>query len=128
MLDRQSIEFRGLEVAPREFLLAAIEPKLQPLAGDTDVCVMWNTVIGTKNGKRTQINYYLWDEADTQNEITAMARVTGFSAAIGALFIGRGMIKNNGIVPPEDGITGELYEAFMGELKMREIKIMEVID
>jgi len=128
MLDLQSIEFRGLEVAPREFLLAAIEPKLQPLAGDTDVCVMWNTVIGTKNGKRTQINYYLWDEADTQNEITAMARVTGFSAAIGALFIGRGMIKNNGIVPPEDGITGELYEAFMGELKMREIKIMEVID
>jgi saccharopine dehydrogenase-like NADP-dependent oxidoreductase len=97
MLDLQPIEFRSLKVAPREFLLAVIEPKLRPLAGDTDVCVMWNTVIGTKNGKRTQINYYLWDEADIQNKITAMARLTGFSAAIGALFIGRSMITSEGI-------------------------------
>jgi len=86
---------------------------------------MWNTVVGIKNGQQTKINYYLWDEADTKNEISAMARVTGFSAAIGALFIGRGMITNKGIVPPENGITGELYKAFMDELKKREIRVIE---
>ncbi len=125
LLDLQPIEIRGLKIAPREFLLSVIEPKLRPLADDTDVCVMWNTVVGTKNGKRTQINYYLWDKADTQNGISAMARVTGFSAAIGALFIGRGMVMNKGIVPPEDGIKGELYKAFMDELKRRKIEIVE---
>ena len=125
LLDLQSIEVRGVQIAPREFLLAAIEPKLRPLAGDTDVCVMWNTVSGTKDGKQTKVNYYLWDEADVKNKISAMARGTGFSAAIGALFIGRGMITNKGIVPPEDGIKGELYEAFIGELEKRDIRVLE---
>jgi saccharopine dehydrogenase-like NADP-dependent oxidoreductase len=125
LLDLQPVEIRGLKIAPREFLLAVIEPKLRPLAGDTDICVMWNTVVGIKNGQQTKINYYLWDEANTKNEISAMARVTGFSAAIGALFIGRGMITNKGIVPPENGITGELYKAFMDELKKREIRVIE---
>jgi lysine 6-dehydrogenase len=125
MFDLQPIEMRGVKIAPREFLLAVIEPKLRPFASDTDACVMWNTVVGTKNGKRTQINYYLWDKADIKNEISAMARVTGFSAAIGALFIGRGMITSKGIVPPEDGIKGELYEAFMSELEKRAIRVLE---
>jgi lysine 6-dehydrogenase len=125
MLDLQPIEMRGVKIAPREFLLAVIEPKLRPFASDTDACVMWNTVVGTRNGRRTQINYYLWDEADAQNGISAMAQVTGFSAAIGALFIGRGMITNKGIVPPEDGIKGELYEVFMNELEKRDIRVLE---
>jgi len=126
MLDLQPQKIRGLKIAPREFLLAVIEPKLRPRAGDTDVCVMWNTVVGMKDGRRTRLNYYLWDEADTQNGISAMARVTGFSTAIGALFIGRGAITNKGIVPPEDGIKGELYEVFIDELGKRGIKVIEV--
>jgi saccharopine dehydrogenase-like NADP-dependent oxidoreductase len=126
MLDLQPLEISGAKITPREFLLTVIEPKLRPRAGDTDVCVMWNTVVGTKDGRRTRLNYYLWDEADTQNGISAMARVTGFSAAIGALFLGRGAITHKGIVPPEDSIKGELYEAFMDELEKRNIKVIEV--
>jgi len=125
MLDLQPLEIRGLEIKPREFLLAAIEPKLKPRADDTDVCVMWNTVVGIKNGRTTHINCYLWDEADTQNGISAMARVTGFSAAIGALLIGRGEINKKGIIPPEDGLKGTLYGTFIDELAKRGIKIIE---
>ena len=126
MLDLQPLDINGLKIAPREFLVAVIEPKLRPHASDTDVCVMWNTVVGTKDGHRTRLNYYLWDEADTQNGISAMARVTGFSAAIGALFIGRGAIIHKGIIAPENIIKGELYEAFMEELEMRGIKVIDV--
>lgn len=54
-----------------------------------------------------------------------MARVTGFSAAIGALFIGRGAIIQRGIIPPENVIKGELYEAFMDELEKRGIKVIK---
>ena len=126
MLDLKPLDINGVIIAPREFLLAVIEPKLRPRAGDTDVCVMWNTVVGTKDGRIRKINYYLWDEADTNNRISAMARVTGFSAAIGALFIGRGAITSKGIVPPEDTIKGELYEAFMDELEKRGINVIDV--
>ena len=128
LLDLQPLEIKGTEIVPREFLLALIEPKLQPLEGDTDVCVMWNTVEGMKDGRRMRLNYYLWDEADTENGISSMARVTGFSAAIGALLIGRGMITDKGIVPPEDGIMGSVYETFMDELEKRGIKIIEVAE
>ena len=54
-----------------------------------------------------------------------MARVTGFSAAIGALLIGRGAITKKGIIPPEDGIKGELYGVFIEELRKRGIQVIK---
>jgi len=127
MLDLAPVEFNSTKIAPRDFLLSIIDPKLRPLQGDTDVCVMWNTVTGVKNGKKMRIDYYMWDEADTRNGISSMGRVTGFSAAIGAMFIGRGEIEKKGIVAPEDAIEGKVYQKFMNELGKRNITIDEVV-
>jgi lysine 6-dehydrogenase len=127
LLDLEPVEFQGVEIAPREFLLSLITPKLQAREGETDVCVMYNTVTGIKGGKKTRIDYYMWDEADTERGHSSMARVTGFPCAITAKFIARGEIKENGIVPPEDCIEGELYEEFMAELEKRDINILEEI-
>jgi len=127
MLDLAPIEFSGMKIVPRDFLLSIINPKLSTFEGDTDVCVMWNTVMGVKDGQKTRVDYYMWDEADTENGISSMARVTGFSAAIGAKFIGSGEIKKKGIVAPEDCIEGELYEKFMNELRERGINILEIV-
>ncbi|MGB2894540.1 MAG: saccharopine dehydrogenase C-terminal domain-containing protein [Anaerolineales bacterium] len=127
LLDLEPVDFAGTAIVPREFLLALIGPRLQPLEGDTDVCVMWNTVTGIKDGKATEIHSYMWDEADTENGISSMARVTGFSAAIGALFIGRGLITAKGIVPPEDCFEGDVFKLFLEEIKKRDIHILEKI-
>lgn len=127
LLDLEPVDFAGTAIVPREFLLAMIGPRLQPLEGDSDVCVMWNTVAGIKDGKATEIHSYMWDKADTENGISSMARVTGFSAAIGALFIGRGLITEKGIVPPEDCFKGEVFTRFLEEIKKRDIHILEEI-
>ncbi len=127
MLNLTPVEFNGMKIAPRDFLISVIAPKLNPLEGDTDVCVMWNTVIGAKNGQKMRIDYYMWDEADTKSGISSMSRVTAFPAAIGAILIGRGEIEKRGIVAPEDCIEGELYEKFMNELRKRNITILEVV-
>lgn len=127
LLDLEPIQIEGTLIAPRDFLLALVEPHLQPREGDTDVCVMWNSVTGVKDGKATEIHSYLWDEADTERGISSMARVTGFSAAIGAAFIGRGMITETGIVPPEDCFEGEVFDRFLDELKKRDIHILEEV-
>jgi saccharopine dehydrogenase-like NADP-dependent oxidoreductase len=127
LLDLEPVQVGDVSVVPREVLLALIEPRLQPLEGDTDVCVMWNNVTGTKDGKPAEVHSYLWDEADTENGISSMARVTGFSAAIGAAFIGRGMITEKGIVPPEDCFYGEVYDRFIDELAKREIHVLEEV-
>ena len=126
MLDLTPVDFMGMEIAPRDFLLSVIGPKLKAFEGDTDVCVMWNTVTGTKNGQKMRIDYYMWEEADTENGVSAMGRATGFPAAIGAKLIGIGEIEKKGIVAPEDAIEGKVYQKFMDELGKKNITILEV--
>ena len=127
LLDLTPVDVKGTKVVPREVLLALIEPRLRGGAGETDVCVMYNTVIGTKNGKPTKVEYFMWDEADKVNGISSMARVTGFSAAIGAVHVGRGRITGRGIVAPEDCYDSALYKEFIKELERRDIHIIEEV-
>ncbi len=125
LLDLGPVDFEGQKIVPREFLLSMITPRLQPEQGDTDVCVMWNSVVGKKDGKKTRIDYYMWDVADTELGFSAMQRVTGFPCAIAAVMIGKGAIQEKGIVPPEDCIKGDLYDEFVDELAKRNINILE---
>ena len=126
MLDSVPIEFKGTKISPREFLSHIMTPKLQPLEGETDVCVMWNTVNGIKDGQKMRIDYYMWEEADTENGISAMGRVTAFPEAIATVMLGKGEITKKGIVAPEDAIEGKIYKNFLEELKRRKINILEV--
>jgi lysine 6-dehydrogenase len=121
LLDLVPIDANGRLIRPRDFFLSLIEPRLRPLAGDEDVCVMWNTA----SGRDGRVDYYMWAHADIKNGISAMARVTGFSAAIGARMLGRGEIRKKGIVPPEDAVSGKLYREFMNELAKRDIIVAE---
>ena len=70
----------------------------------------------------------MWEEADTENGISAMGRVTGFPAAIAAKLIGRGEIEKRGIVAPEDAIEGRVYQHFMEELTEKNITVLEVTE
>ena len=128
MLDLDPVEVNGVKVVPRDVLLARIEPRLRAQPGETDVCIMYNTVDGVKNGQKTRVSYHLWDEADTRNSVSSMGRVTGYSAAIGAIMVGKGMIAEQGIVPPEDCIYGANYTHFIAELEKRNIRILETVE
>jgi len=126
LLDIEPKDFNGVKIAPREFLSFLITPKLLPNEGETDVCVMYNTVEGKKGGRKKRIEYFMWDEADRKNGLSSMMRVTGFPVAIAARWIARGKIKGKGIVAPEDAISGKLYEEFLKELAKRKILIKTV--
>jgi saccharopine dehydrogenase-like NADP-dependent oxidoreductase len=128
LLDLDPHEFDGKKIVPREFLLSLITPKLRAGEGETDVCVMYNTTSGKKNGKNVKIEHFMWDEADKENGISSMMRATGYPIAIGAKLILEGEITEKGIVPPEDAIDGKLYGRFMEELKTRGIDVLEVVE
>ncbi|MBS3790169.1 MAG: saccharopine dehydrogenase NADP-binding domain-containing protein [Candidatus Thermoplasmatota archaeon] len=125
MLDNEPIPVRGKEVVPREVLSAAVTPKLKPEKGDKDVCVMWNTAEGEKNGEPLRIDYYMWDEADAETGLTAMQRTTGFPPAITAEMLAKDKIPEKGIVPPEDCIKNEIYEEMMERLEKVDIQVLE---
>jgi lysine 6-dehydrogenase len=128
LLGIDPVDIEGQRVVPRKVLLGLITPKLRNQPGETDVCVMYCTVTGLKGGKKTRYSYWMWEEADTKAGISGMGRVTGFPAAIGAVMIGKGMIKEKGCVPPEDCIYGDNYTYFINECAKRNIKIIETVD
>lgn len=113
-------------LVPREVFAAIVTPRLAPGAQDRDVCVMFNTIVGERGGARVCIEQRMWAEPDAQNDFTAMAKVTGFPAAIGARWLAQGKIRGGpGIVAPEDGVVGDTYPLFLAELARRGIVIEE---
>jgi saccharopine dehydrogenase-like NADP-dependent oxidoreductase len=126
LFEETPMEFDGARISPREFLLKMIDPRLVPCKGDGDVCVMYNTIIGEKNGRPHKVEYFMWEEANA--EFSAMARVTGFPAAIGAKMIGTGKIALRGIRAPEECFIGDNYQDFLNELKACDIHVAEDLE
>lgn len=127
LLDLAPIDFDGRNVVPREFLLALLTPRLESRPGESDVCVMYNTVRGTRDGRPVTIEHRMWEEADPESGLSAMARVTGFPVAIVARLLANGSIRKPGILAPEEAIGADLYPDFMRELAARRIRIEETV-
>ncbi len=125
LFDETPVDFEGVKISPRKFLLSIINPLLVPREGDGDVCVMYNTVTGKKNNIPHKIEYFMWENAD--HEFSAMGRVTSFPAAIGAKLVASGKIDLRGVRAPEECIAGENYKWFLEELEKKDICIKEKI-
>lgn len=125
MLSKAPVETKWGKIAPREFLLDILNPKLKPLPEDKDACVMYNTVTGIKNGKEAKVEYHMWDEA--RNGFTGMQRVTGFPAAIGGKLVAGKKIRLTGVRAPEECIQDEHYKSMVDELALQDIQIKEKV-
>jgi len=125
LLDTESVEVDGAEVVPRDFLSKVITPKLKPKEGDRDMCVMWNTAEGTKNGESVRIDYYMLDREDPEMGLTAMQRTTCFPPSISAEMIAKDGISEKGIIAPEDCIKGPIYENMIQRLNEVGIEILK---
>jgi lysine 6-dehydrogenase len=126
LLDLDPLKSGSDQILPRQFLSQVITPRLIPQQGDTDVCVMWCSVTGMKDGKPARVDYRMWNQQETASTMTSMEKVTGSTAAIGAWMLGKGLIREKGILAPEDCIEGKNYQIFIDELKKRQIIIQEV--
>jgi len=123
LFDEKPVDFNGVKISPRQFLLKIVDPLLTPNVNEGDICVMYNTITGQKNGKPCKFEYFMWEDA--RNGFSAMARVTGFPAAIGAKIIASGKIDLRGIRAPEECIVGNNYKLFLEELENKGIVIRE---
>ena len=127
LLSQDPIEIDGQSIVPRAFLSACLEPKLKPRPGDEDVCIMYNTIEGVRDGKNVFVEYSMWEKADPARGLSAMARVTAFTAAICAGMVGKKMFDKKGILSPEEAIDETIYPVFMEELRKRNINISEMV-
>jgi lysine 6-dehydrogenase len=109
------IDVKGAQVVPRDVLLALMQQKA-PTKTPLDVEALRVIVTGKIGRKPAGLAMEMWANHTTRPQLSAVARDTGFPAAIAAVMHGRGEIPGVGVQAPENVIPPE---PFFRELKKR---------
>jgi lysine 6-dehydrogenase len=112
---RDPIPVNGSQVAPRAMLLALMQQKA-PSKPPLDVEALRVVVTGRNGEKRVASAIEMWADHTARPQLSAVARDTGFPAAIAAVMHGRGEIPGVGVQAPENVVPPR---PFFTELKKR---------
>ncbi|RLE73578.1 MAG: saccharopine dehydrogenase, partial [Thermoprotei archaeon] len=111
-------------ITPKEFSAKILEEALRSF-DFRDLVIMRIRVSGKKNGRSFIYQFDMVDKFDPQTNLTAMARTTGFTCAIAARLVAKGLI-DTGVQPLEKiGSNMKLYGIFIEGLAKRGIKVAE---
>jgi saccharopine dehydrogenase-like NADP-dependent oxidoreductase len=100
LLDEEPVIVGGIPVDRYDYLAAALEPHLQYAPDERDLGVLRVEVEGRRAGVRTLVVSQVVDARDLETGLTAVSRLTGFTASIGAQMIAAGGIANRGLLSP----------------------------
>jgi len=115
----------GTAVDRIAYLTAALEPRLRYGPGERDFAVIRNEVQGTRRGRRVRIVQQVTDWRDLASGLTAMSRLVGFTASIGAQMLASGQITQRGLLSPINNIP---FTSFLAELARRGIRVAQSED
>jgi len=116
--DETKMNFEGHAIAPRDVFVSLLTKNV-PTTGE-DVVLLKVMSQGIENGQKRSRDYLMIDYYDTQHDITAMMRTTGYPVAITAQMIENGTIQERGVFCPEEIIPPT---PFFAELKKRNITL-----
>ncbi|MGD8322308.1 MAG: saccharopine dehydrogenase C-terminal domain-containing protein [Gemmatimonadota bacterium] len=112
LLDDAPVLVDGRPVDRRGFLAAALEPRLQYAEGERDLAILRVEVAGVRDGRPVRVVHEVFDRKDLDTGLRAMSRLVGFTASIGALMVGQGVITRRGLLSPAvDVPCGSFVEA-----------------
>lgn len=120
LLELDAVNVKGQQVVPRDLFHTVVQEKID-FPEDKDMVVIQTVCKGKKDGKDTTISFTLLDYHDDETGFSAMARTTGYSAAVVAMMIANGE-ATKGAVPLEKSIPGARY---VEELKKRGFALKE---
>jgi lysine 6-dehydrogenase len=98
---REPIAVNGTRVAPRSVLLALLQ-KHASKKTPRDVEALRVVVAGRNGRKRSVRAMEMWAAHSERPQLSAVARDTGFPAAIATVMLGRGEIRGSGVQAPEN--------------------------
>jgi lysine 6-dehydrogenase len=114
----EPVDAGGQKVAPRLVLEKLLEIRLK--RDDQDATLLRVTSEGRHKGMDIIDTQEIIDFFDKENNLTSMMRMTAFPAAIIALMIARGDIRDRGVLYQEKSIP---FSTFFAELEKREITV-----
>ena len=124
-LSEQPVDGFDGKVTPLDFLDKFLAPQIQYKENEKDLTAMINIFEGVKENKKIRWCSTLLIERDLDTGITAMSKGVGYTAAIVARMIAKGVIKEKGMLSPLKHVPAEL---FMEQLKQRGITIQEKME
>lgn len=116
LLSQEPVAVDGVQVVPKKLLDALLYPRVRLQEGERDITVFRVEAVGEKAGRRQRYKIEMVDRYDEVLGFTSMARTTSFTGAIVMRMIARGDLKARGILPPEQVITGHLFDRLVDEL------------
>ena len=91
-----------------------------------DLLAMQINVQGKAAGERCGYVFRVLDRYDHEGGVSAMARTTGYTAAIVAGMLAEGEIGETGVVPPERlGMNQAFTRSLLSELRKRGVRVEE---
>lgn len=116
----EKINVKGVEIAPRDFLLEVFETKPGTQTGTPDDMKLLRVIVkGTKDGKKctyeveTDLHHHPWGLSNGHFSV-------GFPGAITAKMLGRGDVKEKGFFTGEQVIDTDIY---FRELEKRDVHV-----
>jgi lysine 6-dehydrogenase len=126
--DEEPVEIEGRHIKPIALTSNLFFNQWRLKEGEADFTVMRVVVDGEKEGKWIRYTYHLLDRYDEKTRTTSMARTTGYTCAIVARQLIRGMFGHRGICPPEFiGRVEACYRNLLKEYEKRGIHITQTI-
>ena len=124
LLDDGSVLVDGATVDRKRYLAAALEPELRYGERERDLAIIRNEVEGARGGARERVVVQVVDRRDLATGLTAVSRLTGFTASIGAQLIAGGVIERRGLLSP---LTDVPCEVLVRELGRRGIVVSRAV-
>ena len=121
--ERKPVKIRGIEVEPRQLAIELLRGAMSR-GSPEDFLALRVDVKGLSHGKKIHLRYQLLDHYNRGTGVSAMARTTAYPCTSVALLMGRGEIKETGVVTPEKIAQDErLFQFVLGRLSERGVKM-----
>jgi lysine 6-dehydrogenase len=120
--NKEPLVTNGARIIPFEFTSKVLFNAWKLGAEEQEFTVMRIILKGKENGVNREIVYNLYDEFDSTENISSMARTTGFTATGTAEMILNRVFSEKGVFPPElVGCHPECFEYIFSYLEKRNI-------
>ncbi|MFC1481626.1 saccharopine dehydrogenase C-terminal domain-containing protein [Candidatus Neomarinimicrobiota bacterium] len=124
LFSRDKIVVDGQKVAPIDVTSKLMFDAWQPRENEFDLVSLRIEIKGQKAGKPCTTTFDMYDEHDLTNNVTSMARTTGYTCTSAARMVLAGLYNEKGIKPLEFiGANKAAFDSIVSDLAARDIML-----
>jgi saccharopine dehydrogenase-like NADP-dependent oxidoreductase len=123
LLDNEPVIMGDQSVDRQAYLVAALEPHLRYEGDEPDLGIIRLDVVGRLDGVDRTVTHLVVDRRNPDTGFTAMGRLVGFTASIGAQMLAAGEIGGKGLLSPVRAVP---HARFLSELERRGVEVTTV--